>query len=123
MRFFTALAAFTLVVALPAFAAERSQPSSVASRGFICPETDKNQKSKIDDRCDTPPYSDSVFGCTFQGTTSSTSTLQCIYDVLTGDCLSADKSCPSSAIDLAKLKKRSVSPAAPVTSRQYKNRL
>ncbi|KAJ3808871.1 hypothetical protein F5876DRAFT_78314 [Lentinula aff. lateritia] len=116
MRFSTAITAI-FIVAAPALAAQKSKPSSVPSTGFLCPTSTTNGNSQIPDLCDTPPHSSSVFGCTFRGNTSSTSTLKCVYDVLTGECTSAEEDCPKSALDLSKRSmpvKRSHIPALPV---------
>ncbi|KIK70109.1 hypothetical protein GYMLUDRAFT_67366 [Collybiopsis luxurians FD-317 M1] len=122
MRFFT-LAAFAFV----AVAAHKSQPSQTASTGFYCPDTDNNGMSKIESLCDAPPHRSTSFGCTFRGKTSSTSTLQCVYDVVTGKCTSAHKDCPKSAFDLSKrsvFSKRAASPAPAVPgSRHYAKRI
>ncbi|KAJ4466265.1 hypothetical protein J3R30DRAFT_3588966 [Lentinula aciculospora] len=126
MRFSTALTAL-FVVAAPALAAQKSKPSSVPSTGFLCPDSTTNGMPQVPDLCDTPPHSNPAFGCTFRGNTSSTSTLKCVYDVLTGECTSAEEDCPKSALDLSKRSipvKRSHIPAAPVDSRKmYRNRL
>ncbi|KAJ3748130.1 hypothetical protein DFH05DRAFT_1458342 [Lentinula detonsa] len=117
MRFAFAVALAALsIVATPALAAQKSKPSSVPSTGFLCPEAAANGKPQIPDLCDTPPHSNSMFGCTFRGNTSSTSTLKCVYDVLTGECTSAEEDCPKSALDLSKrsISKRSTIPAPPV---------
>ncbi|KAJ3842271.1 hypothetical protein F5878DRAFT_638975 [Lentinula raphanica] len=124
MRFAVVLATLSIVAA-PALAAQRSQPSQVPSTGFLCPDTASNGKPQIPDLCDSPPHSSSVFGCTFRGNTSSTSTLKCVYDVLTGECTSAEEDCPKSALDLSKRSvpvKRSHVPAPPSTTTRKMHR-
>ncbi|KAK7443763.1 hypothetical protein VKT23_015547 [Stygiomarasmius scandens] len=75
-----------------------SQPSQGVTNPFYCPEVSLKNLGKMDWLCDKPPYTDKVFGCTYRNG-AGTSSISCIYDVLTGKCESESEDCPKSAWD------------------------
>ncbi|KAK0457218.1 uncharacterized protein EV420DRAFT_513459 [Desarmillaria tabescens] len=100
-----------------------SQPSSTPWTGYLCPDTDNYGHGKAPWGCDSPPYPNSMFGCTYR-TGSGVGTYPCEYYVHDGQGPSGqDSRCPSSAAYHNGRKKRSPpSVAAPVPADSYVNR-
>ncbi|KAK0184930.1 hypothetical protein F5146DRAFT_209511 [Armillaria mellea] len=89
-----------------------SQPSSTPWTGYLCPDNDNYGHAKVSWGSDSPPYSGSMFGCTYR-TGYGVGTHACEFYVNNGRGPSGqDSRCPSIATHYNGRKKRSPSSAA-----------
>ncbi|KAK0496598.1 hypothetical protein EDD18DRAFT_211021 [Armillaria luteobubalina] len=110
MRFTSCISLLALVSAV---VAGGSYPSSTPGHGWQCPDHDGHGNWKAGWGCDTPPYKNPHFGCTFR--TGSTGWYSCSFDANSGKCASGqDSRCPSSATYFGRKKREPEAAPAPV---------